>query len=153
MTPETTPITIPHSAETREDKLAAALIAPHTCPPGLRRYSAASMIVLQLLRNPLADFTAAAVRNVVDDLYSLAEFVWVHIADPAKVRQLAYNALVDHDSIRDAVLEFAERYTPAALLTMIPDILRDAEQVEAAMATTIPEGTPSKNIAGHSSQQ
>lgn len=139
-------ITNTPTPETRDDKLAAALIAPETTPSGLRRYSAASMILLQHLRNPLADFNPQSVNAISNNLYAFAEFVWVHLAPLETVRKMVLS--VDKEAITEAVLALAEQYSPAGLAALIPEILRDAEQVTAAMARAIPEGKPSKNSVG-----
>lgn len=107
--------------------MAAAVIAPE----GARRHlSAGSLLVLEMLGNPLAGLEEELVDAV--PRYTLAEFVWVHEAPLGRVQSAAVIARDNPQGIRAVVLEWAETRPPKWI-----DDARDfaREQITRAVAT------------------
>lgn len=135
----------------RKMQQAAALVAPSHTNNGLRRYSAGSLVQLQLLGSPLAELSPEAAQNAGQDPYRLAEFCWLHSAPAEEVRRLVVNHRFNPAAVPSAVIVWAQELSVSQLLAMLPDIVQEAEQAEAAMAAVIPSGDGIKNGSGPSS--
>ena len=87
----------------REFEMAAALVAPE----GSRRaLSAGSLLVLEMLGNPLAQLEAEAVPSA--SAYHLAELLWVHEAPLDRVRAAACISRKNPVGVQQLVLEWVE---------------------------------------------
>lgn len=142
-----------NQTEKRDILLGSALIAPDATSHGLRHFSAGSLILLQLVNNPLYDISTDAVAELEHNPYRLAEFCWIHSAPLQEVKKLCMGARLDPEAVQGAVLDWAGRHTVPELMAMLPDIYSEAESVSAAMAATIPDGNCSKNVCGPTTSQ
>lgn len=126
----------------RDFEMAAAVIAPE----GERRHlSAGSLLVLEMLGNPLAGLVEDCVDEI--DRYSLAEFSWVHEAPLGRVQSAAVLARDNPQGIRAVVLEWAES-RPLEWLASAREFAR--EQITRAVASLAVHEKPgdSKNECG-----
>lgn len=109
----------------RDFEMSAAVIAPEA---PRRALSAGSLLVLDMLGNPLAGLMEDQVERV--DLYSLAEFAWVHEAPRNRVQSAAVLARDNPQGIRAVVLEWADQQPPEWLTEV-----REYARVQIARAT------------------
>ncbi len=129
----------------RETLQAEAVIAPETTRAGLRRYSAGSMLMLQLLGHPLADLTPEGVQAIEHDPLKLAIFGWLHSEPLDEVRQAVMAYKYAPDNLIELVVAWAEQYTPIQLWQLSRDILEDAYMVAAALAAVNDSASNGKN--------
>lgn len=87
----------------REFDMAAALVAP---PTARRSISAGSLLMLEMLANPLAQLDAASFAEAAS--YHLAELAWVHEADLDRVRAAACVARENPLGVRQMVLAWVD---------------------------------------------
>lgn len=126
----------------REFEMAAAVVAPE----GSRRaLSAGSLLMLEMLGNPLASLDEAAVDQV--DQYSLAEFAWVHEAPLGRVQSAAVVARGNAEGIRAVVLEWAEAY-PVSWVQDCRDFAREQLRRAASCMAVHEKPADSKNGSG-----
>ena len=139
--------------ETREDIQTEILATAEDPAPiaGLtvRPISFASVLILRKLGNPLAAALESGASFEVEDLESLAEFLWVQCAPWDTVRTLtaSYHRGADRSRIDATVLEFAASLTPQQLQAAVSAIARHGKQVQAVACEVLPskEDKPSKN--------
>lgn len=83
--------------------MAAALVAPESCR---RSLSAGSLLMLEMLGNPLATLDAEAARQAQG--YHVAEMVWVHEAPLDRVRAAACVARENPLGVQQMVLAWVD---------------------------------------------
>lgn len=105
--------------ENREFNMAAALVAPQETEQ--RQLSAGSLLMLEMLGNPLASLDETALELV--ETYSIAEFAWVHEAPLGRVQSAAVLARENPAGIRAVVLEWAAE-KPVEWLQQAEDFAR-----------------------------
>lgn len=120
----------------RERKQAFGLLAAP--PEGMGDITAATVLMLQMLGNPLATLET-------DDLqpYHLAEAAWVHCAPRETVRGLLAHG--DRELVKLAVLEWADTLPPAALDDMQDYLVTAADGAMAGLALVSDPATAQKN--------
>ena len=129
----------------REKNIAAALIAPESSPLGLRRVSPASLTMLQMLGNPLANL------RLDESLYfDLLQFAWLHSAPLDTVRALVVQEATEPGVVAIAVLEWSESLPVDYLSNLAAELSGDFSRISAAMAVCA-DPSKSKNEFGRSS--
>lgn len=129
----------------REKNIAAALIAPESSPLGLRRVSPASLTMLQMLGNPLANL------RLDESLYfDLLQFAWLHAAPLETVRALVVQEATSPGVVALAVLEWSETLPVDYLTHLAAELSGDFSRISAAMAVCA-DPSKSKNVSGRSS--
>lgn len=129
----------------REKNIAAALIAPESSPLGLRRVSPASLTMLQMLGNPLANL------RLDESLYfDLLQFAWLHSAPLDTVRALVVQEATEPGAVALAVLEWAESLPVDYLTNLAAELAGDFARISSAMAVCA-DPSKSKNEFGRSS--
>ena len=130
----------------REKNIAAALIAPESSPLGLRRVSPASLTMLQMLGNPLANL------RLDESLYfDLLQFAWLHSAPLDTVRALVVQEATEPGVVAIAVLEWSESLPVDYLSNLAAELSGDFSRISASMAVCA-DPSKSKNVSGRSSQ-
>lgn len=130
----------------REKNIAAALIAPESSPLGLRRVSPASLTMLQMLGNPLANL------RLDESLYfDLLQFAWLHSAPLDNVRALVVQEATEPGVVALAVLEWSESLPVDYLSNLAAELSGDFARISASMAVCA-DPSKSKNVSGRSSQ-
>jgi hypothetical protein len=109
----------------REKMLAAGVISAGMKPEGLRvrRLSAASVIMLELLGNPLAGLPREGEEVSV---YAVAEYAWLHAAPLDDVRVRVVGHELHPAATKLAVLEWAQGYTEEELLEVVAQVRAEA---------------------------
>lgn len=129
----------------REKNIAAAIIAPESSPLGLRRVSPASLTMLQMLGNPLANL------RLDESLYfDLLQFAWLHAAPLETVRELVVQEATSPGVVALAVLEWSETLPVDYLTHLAAELSGDFSRISAAMAVCA-DPSKSKNVSGRSS--
>ena len=129
----------------REKNIAAALIAPESSPLGLRRVSPASLTMLQMLGNPLANL------RLDESLYfDLLQFAWLHSAPLDTVRSLVVQEATEPGVVAIAVLEWSESLPVDYLSNLAAELSGDFSRISASMAVCA-DPSKSKNVSGRSS--
>lgn len=129
----------------REKNIAAALIAPDSSPLGLRRVSPASLTMLQMLGNPLANL------RLDESLYfDLLQFAWLHSAPLETVRALVVQEATEPGAVALAVLEWSESLPVDYLTKLAAELAGDFSRISSAMAVCA-DPSKSKNVSGRSS--
>lgn len=125
--------------ETRENIQDEVLALGESVVDGLtlRPITFGTLLVLRKLGNPLG--TALEGRSVpsTEDLEALAEFMWVQAAPWHEVKRLAASG--DKDAVSAAVLDWAERLTPAQMQAAVASIGRHGTHVAAVATDVIPD--------------
>lgn len=130
----------------REKNIAAAIIAPESSPLGLRRVSPASLTMLQMLGNPLANL------RLDESLYfDLLQFAWLHSAPLETVRALVVQEATSPGVVALAVLEWSESLPVDYLTNLAAELSGDFSRISAAMAVCA-DPSKSKNESGRSLQ-
>lgn len=130
----------------REKNIAAAIIAPESSPLGLRRVSPASLTMLQMLGNPLANL------RLDESLYfDLLQFAWLHAAPLDTVRALVVQEATSPGVVALAVLEWSESLPVDYLTHLAAELSGDFSRISAAMAVCA-DPSKSKNESGRSLQ-
>ena len=130
----------------REKNIAAALIAPESSPLGLRRVSPASLTMLQMLGNPLANL------RLDESLYfDLLQFAWLHSTPLDTVRALVGQEATEPGVVALAVLEWSESLPVDYLSNLAAELSGDFARISASMAVCAAP-SKSKNVSGRSSQ-
>lgn len=130
----------------REKNIAAALIAPESSPLGLRRVSPASLTMLQMLGNPLANL------RLDESLYfDLLQFAWLHSAPLDTVRALVVQEATEPGVVALAVLEWSDSLPVDYLSNLAAELSGDFSRISASMAVCA-DPSKSKNVSGRSSQ-
>ena len=130
----------------REKNIAAALIAPESSPLGLRRVSPASLTMLQMLGNPLANL------RLDESLYfDLLQFAWLHSAPLETVRALVVQEATEPGVVALAVLEWSDSLPVDYLSNLATELSGDFARISSAMAVCA-DPSKSKNVSGRSSQ-
>lgn len=109
----------------RERALAAGVIAAGMEPelPFVRRLSAASVIMLEMLGNPLSGLPE---EGAPVGVYHVAEYVWMHAAELGTVREVVLAHELAPHRTREAVLVWAEQYTEQEMVRMAQAVRREA---------------------------
>ena len=129
----------------REKNIAAALIAPESSPLGLRRVSPASLTMLQMLGNPLANL------RLDESLYfDLLQFAWLHSAPLETVRALVVQEATEPGVVALAVLEWSDSLPVDYLSNLATELSGDFARISSAMAVCA-DPSKSKNVSGRSS--
>lgn len=129
----------------REKNIAVALIAPESSPLGLRRVSPASLTMLQMLGNPLANL------RLDESLYfDLLQFAWLHSAPLDTVRALVVQEATEPGAVALAVLEWSESLPVDYLTNLAAELAGDFSRISSAMAVCA-DPSKSKNEFGRSS--
>lgn len=129
----------------REKNIAAALIEPDSSPLGLRRVSPASLTMLQMLGNPLANL------RVDESLYfDLLQFAWLHSADLDTVRALVVREATEPGVVAMSVLAWADSLPVDYLSKLSSELSGDFARISSAMAVCA-DSSKSKNECGRSS--
>lgn len=128
---------------TREKAQAKQLIRPQG---DVRRLSAASLVMLDLLGNPLAELNTAESK-----LYHLAEYAWLHAEQEDVVRSLVVEHEEGSKAVKQAVLAWAANKTEAQVATMVRAIRQEVEETAQSIAIG-EDDTPAKNESGPCSQ-
>lgn len=129
----------------REKNIAAALIAPESSPLGLRRVSPASLTMLQMLGNPLANL------RLDESLYfDLLQFAWLHSAPLDTVRALVVQEATEPGVVALAVLEWSDSLPVDYLANLATELSGDFARISSAMAVCA-DPSKSKNEFGRSS--
>lgn len=129
----------------REKNIAAAILAPEESDLGLRRVSPASLTMLQMLGNPLANLQLDGALY-----FDLLQFAWLHSAPLPHVRALVVTEATSPGTVAAAVLEWAEALPPTYLADLATELALEFERTSAAMAVSA-EASKSKNMSGRSS--
>ena len=129
----------------REKNIAAALIAPESSPLGLRRVSPASLTMLQMLGNPLANL-----RRDESLYFDLLQFAWLHSAPLDTVRALVVQEATEPGAVALAVLEWSESLPVDYLTKLASELAGDFSRISSAMAVCA-DPSKSKNEFGRSS--
>lgn len=130
----------------REKNIAAALIEPESSPLGLRRVSPASLTMLQMLGNPLANL-----RLDESLFFDLLQFAWLHSAPLETVRALVVQEATSPGVVALAVLEWADSLPVDYLTHLAAELSGDFSRISASMAVCA-DPSKSKNASGRSSQ-
>lgn len=129
----------------REKNIAAALIEPDSSPLGLRRVSPASLTMLQMLGNPLANL------RLEESLYfDLLQFAWLHSADLDAVRALVVREATEPGVVAMAVLAWADSLPVDYLSKLAAELSGDFARISSAMAVCA-DSSKAKNEYGRSS--
>ena len=128
----------------REKNIAAALLAPDSSPLGLRRVSPASLTMLQMLGNPLADLRLDGALY-----FDLLQFAWLHSAPLQTVRALVVQEATTPGTVADAVLQWAEELPANYLAQLATELATEFDRTSAAMAISA-ESSTSKHECGRS---
>lgn len=129
----------------REKALAAGVIAAETVPaaPRVRRLSAASVLMLEMIGNPLSGLLSEVEPA---SAYHVAEYCWLHSAPLEDVRrQVLAHELAPHKT-REAVLIWAEQFSEADLVRMVPEVRGEVAAAGDALVA-VEDGKPGGN--GH----
>lgn len=109
----------------REKRLAAGAIAADMAPdaPLVRQLSAASIIMLEMLENPLSGLPE---ESAPVSVYHVAEYAWLHAAPLDEVRAVVLAHELAPHRTRAAVLVWAEQYTEQDMVRMAGLVRREA---------------------------
>lgn len=126
----------------RETNIAAGLLAPEVSSLGLRRVSPASLTMLQMLGNPLAEL------RLEGSLYfDILQFAWLHSAPREQVRSLVVTESNVPGTVALAVLEWADSLPPDYLVKLTEEMSAEFSRTSAAMALSA-DSSKSKNGSG-----
>lgn len=94
--------------------------------------------MLTRIGSPIADLKKTA--TAADDLSlpQLAEFIFIHGADPAEVRRVVYSAPFE---LAEKADEFCAAIPPEKIPSVLAAITGDAQAIQAAQAKAIPDPT------------
>ncbi|MBE6401234.1 MAG: hypothetical protein E7037_04305 [Verrucomicrobia bacterium] len=115
--------------------------------PGIRirKISLQSLSMLTRIGSPIADLKKAANASTEDfSVPDIAEFIFIHAADPETVRRCVYTARFELAPKAD---EFCAAIPPDKIPEILAAITGDAQAIRAAQTSAIPDTSipPSKN--------
>ena len=130
----------------RQDILNDAFTSPEPeIVPGIRirKISLQSLSMLTRIGSPIADLKKAASAGTEDfSVPDIAEFIFIHAADPELVRRCVYTARFELASKAD---EFCAAIPPDKIPEILAAIMGDAQAIRAAQASAIPDASASSS--------
>ena len=115
--------------------------------PGIRirKISLQSLSMLTRIGSPIADLKKTANASTEDfSVPDIAEFIFIHAADPELVERCVYTARFDLAPKAD---EFCAAIPPDKIPEILAAIMGDAQAVRLSQASALPDSSlpPSKN--------